>query len=639
MSELENTTPVEENANPCPAETTADVLKNAEDGEKQCSAVENVAECAETESPAEMISEETDRIESSQKEEMKKYTGMTKQELADEMKRILADNDMNAHKEVASIKHAFFYRLNKEADEALAAYVDEGNDPETFSSAPDAVEAEMKGYLQEFREKRAAYLNEIENQQKANLEKKNEILSQMREIADDIDNINLKFPQFQQLQQDFKAIKEIPAGAETEIWKNFQAIGELFYDRLKMNKELRDLDFKKNLDAKRQIIEEANALASENDVIAAFRKLQDLHSQWREIGPVAKDLRDSIWEEFKNASTVVNKRHQEFFENKKANEQANEEAKTKLCEEIEAIDIDALKSFSVWDASTKEVIALQERWKQIGFASHKVNAALFARFRKACDEFFNSKAEYYKRIKAEYASNLEKKTELCNKVEALKETDDLKAALDEVQKLQAEWKKIGTVARKYNDAIWQRFNTACNYFFDERKKQYAETRKEEMANLEQKRAVIARLKEISPEMDRSEGIRLVRDLQNDWQQIGHVPFKMKDRIYEEYRGVVDSLYEVFNMKETNRRMSNFEGQIEGLKSDEGKLNFERDRQFRALEQKRGELKTYENNMGFFNVKSSAGNSMLKEMERKIKRIKEEIALLEKKIELIDSKMN
>jgi len=642
MSELDNTTPLEENANTCPAGETADELKAAEIASAQCSAEGTAAdEIQKTESPSDAVSdaEAAERDDSSKKDDLKKFSGMTKQELADELKRILADNEMNAHKEVASIKHAFYNILNKEADDALAVYVEEGNDPETFSAEPDALEPEVRGYLQEFKEKRAGYLNEMEMLQKENLEKKNEILSQMREIADDIDNVNLKFPQFQQLQQDFKAIKEIPAGAESEIWKNFQAVGELFYDRLKMNKELRDLDFRKNLEVKRQLIEDAKSLATEKDVISAFRKLQDLHAKWRETGPVAKDLRDEIWDEFKGASTVVNKRHQEFFENKKAGEQANEAAKTKLCEEIEAIDLDALKSFSAWDSSTKEVIALQERWKQVGFASHKVNTALFARFRKTCDEFFNRKAEYYRNVKAEYASNLEKKTALCERAEALKETDNLKAAMEEVQKLQAEWKKIGTVARKYNDSIWQRFNTACNYFFDERKKQHAAVRKEESENLEKKRAIIAGLKEIPMDIERNEGIRKLRDLQSQWQQTGHVPFKMKDRIYSEYREITDALYDTFNMREANRRMSNFEGQIDDMKSDEGRLGYERDRQLRALEQKRSELKTYENNMGFFNVKSSAGNTMLKEMERRIKKIKDEIALLEKKIELIDSKMN
>ena len=589
--------------------------------------------CVEETSPANDLSEATDRIEG---EAPVNFHNKTKAELNEAMREILAAGNMEAHKEVTAIKQAFFNIRSRETMEEVNAFVEAGNDPRDFSSVPDEEETAFKQLYAEFKEKRAAYLEAEEKRREENLAKKREILERMRAIADDIDNINMKFPEFQQLQQDFKGIKEIPATAETEIWKTFQTVVEQFYDHLKMNKELRDLDFKKNLEAKKSLVEEARNLESQSDPVAAFRALQGLHDEWRNIGPVAKELREEIWEQFKEASTVINKRHQEYFEQRKAGEQANEEAKTKLCEEIEAIDLSTLNSFNSWAAATDKVMDMQKRWKEYGFASKKANTALYNRFRQACDAFFAGKTEYFQKTKEEYNTNLAKKTALCERAEALKESADVRKAANEIVKLQAEWKTIGSVPRKVSDSIWKRFQTACNYFFDERKKQYAETRKEEMANLEQKRAVIARLKEISPEMDRSEGIRLVRDLQNDWQQIGHVPFKMKDRIYEEYRGVVDSLYEAFNMKETNRRMSNFEGQIEGLKSDEGKLNFERDRQFRALEQKRGELKTYENNMGFFNVKSSAGSSMLKDMENKIKRLKEDMEQINSKIALLDS---
>lgn len=412
---------------------------------------------------------------------------------------------------------------------------------------------------------------------------------------------------------------------------------EKFYDHLKMNKELRDLDFKKNLEAKRQLIDEAKALAENPDALDAFRKLQELHNQWRELGPVAKEIREEIWDEFKAASTVINKRHQDYFEQRKASEQANETGKTAICEEIEKIDTDALKSFAAWDEATRQIIELQKKWKEFGFASRKANNLLFSRFRKACDDFFEKKTEYFKKTKEEFNENLEKKVALCEKAEALKDLNDVRKAADEVVKLQAEWKKIGSVPRKQSDAIWQRFQTACNFFFDERKRLSNAKRQEENANLAAKKDVIERLKAIPKDAERKDVIATVRELQNEWQKIGFVPFRAKDKVYEEYRKELNAIFENFDIRESRNRMNNFKEQIENLKDDSQKMGRERDRLMRVLEAKRNDLKTFENNLGFFNVKSSAGNSMLKEIERKIKRLKEEIKDVEEKINLLDSK--
>lgn len=543
---------------------------------------------------------------------------------------------MEAHKEVTAIKQAFFNLKNRENMELLDAYVEAGNDPATFSAQPDEVENELKTLYADFKERRADYLAAEEARRAANLEKKQEILTCMEEIAGDIDNVNTKFPDFQKLQSDFKEIKEVPPTAETEIWKQFQNVVERFYDNLKINKELRDFDFRRNLEAKRALIEEAKKLEAMSDPVVAFRVLQGLHDQWRAVGPVAKEIRESVWDEFKEASTVVNRRHQEYFEQRKAAELVNEEAKSKLCEEIESIDTAALKTFSDWNSSTDRIVELQKKWREYGYASKKANTVLYSRFRKACDEFFAAKAVYFQRAKDEFNENLVKKTALCEKAEALKNTEDIRKAADEVVKLQAEWKSIGSVPRKQSDALWQRFTTACNYFFDERKRQSKERHREEQENLEKKRDIIARLSELPKDGDRKEIMPRIKELQAEWQTVGFVPFKMKDKIFTEYRAVCDALYDAYNQREARRRMNDFQNRVSEIKGDGSKVSRERDRLVRICESRKAELKTIENNMGFFSIKSSAGNSMLKDMDNKVKRLKDDIKELEQKIALLDS---
>ncbi len=595
---------------------------------------ENQSEvCSEPESPSLDIAEVA---ENSSEARLPNYFAMGKEELLEALKEILNAGNMEAHKEVAVIKQAFFNIRNKEALEEVNAYVEAGNAPESFSSVPDECEIEFKKLFTEFKEKRSEYIAAEEAKKKENLERKLAILSELKKISEDIDTVNARFSDFQQLQQEFKAIKDIPAQSETETWKEFQIVSEKFYDHLKMNKELRDLDFKKNLEAKRALIEEAQILEKMSDPIAAFRKLQTLHEEWRNIGPVAKELREGIWDEFKEASTIINKRHQDYFEQRKAAELENEIAKTKLCEEVEAIDVATLKSFHSWNEATDKVIEIQKRWKEYGFASKKANAALYSRFRKACDVFFESKTAYFQKTKDEFSENLAKKTALCEKAESLKELGDINKAADEVVKLQAEWKKIGAVPRKQSDAIWQRFQTACNYFFIERKKQSNARRQEENNNLEAKRNIITRLKELPLDGDRKEVIGKVKDLQAEWQKVGFVPFKHKDKIYTEYREVVDALYNSYEAKENKARMNNFQERVNDLRNDSRQLGRERDRLVRAYESRRNEIKTIENNMCFFNVKSSAGNSMLREMENKVNRLKEDMKQIEEKISILDS---
>jgi hypothetical protein len=399
---------------------------------------------------------------------------------------------------------------------------------------------------------------------------------------------------------------------------------------------LRDYDFKKNLEIKQLICEEAEKLTEETDIIVAFKRLQDLHEKWREVGPVAKDIREEIWGRFKDASAIINKKYQAYFEERKNREQENENAKTAICERIEALDFESLKSYSAWDEMTKVILEAQEDWKKLGFASKKMNNVLFARFRETCDKFFEMKANYFKNIKDDLASNLEKKIALCEKAEALKDSTDWKKTTDEFVALQKEWKTIGAVAKKHSEVVWRRFLAACDYFFEEKKKKTSGVRQTEQANLKLKKEVIAKLGAIAEDTPREEAIKQVKELMAQWQEIGHVPYREKDKVYETYRAKVDELYKRFDMRGSQARMSNFEDSVNEMSGDENKLYRERERLMRNYEQKRNELNTYENNMGFFNSKSKSGDSMLRELERKIQRIKEEIATLEQKIKVIDS---
>lgn len=623
MNELEKTVASEETVNSAP---------NMAETVKECVSEDA---CKVETSPAMDLESVADAQQDEAAESVKNVHSMTKEELLNALKEILDQDNMEAHKEVTALKQAFFNIKSKENLEEITAYVEAGNDPATFSSTPDEVENEFKNLFADFKEKRAAYLAADEKMRNENLVRKNEIISKMEEIASDIDNVNTKFADFQQLQQDFKSIKEVPASAETEIWKKFQNVVEKFYDNLKINKELRDFDFKKNLESKRALIEEARKLENMTDVVAASRALQALHDQWRAIGPVDKELREEIWEQFKEASTVVNKRHQEYFEQRKAAEQANEDAKTAICEEAEAIKPEDMKTFGDWNSATEKIIALQKKWKEYGYASKKVNTALYNRFRKVCDTFFEAKAAYFQQTRDEFSANLEKKTALCERAEALKDVEDVRKAADEAVKLQAEWKSVGSVPRKQSDAIWERFTTACNAVFERRNQQNKERHREENDNLDAKRAVIASLKELPLDGDRNEVITEVKQLQEKWNAIGFVPFKMKDKIYAEYREVVDSIYNAYKSRRADERMNNFRNNVAKMKGNDQKVEKERDRLARICESKRAELKTIENNMVFFSVKSSAGNTMVKELENRLNRMRADIKELEEKIAILD----
>lgn len=584
------------------------------------------------------VAEENAQEPEAQQEELPKvdYGTLDKEGLVKELELLLAMPVENVKDRVAQIKSAFFALRKEEVLKEKTLFIDRGNDEAAFVAAEDDLETKIKELLGEFKEKRAQFNAEQDAVKKSNLEKKQGIIDEINTISQDPDNINKQYSRVQQLQQEFKAAGEVPSTDTTEVWKAYQQAIENFYDLLKMNKELRDYDFKKNLEVKQGLCEEAEALDEEPDVITAFKKLQMLHDKWRETGPVSKEIREPLWARFKAASSVINKKHQSFFENRKAAEKENAEGKTALCEKIEAIDTEALKTYAAWDEATKQIIDLQEQWKKLGFASRKVNAALFARFRKACDEFFAKKAAFFKTMKEELAANLAKKNELCEKAEALKDSTDWKSTADALIALQKEWKTIGPVVKKHSDAVWKRFIGACDYFFEQKKKQTSSQRSVEHENLKAKKEVIAELKAVLDSEDEENAPQKIRDLMSKWQSIGHVPYKEKDKIYASYKECIDKAFEKFDMKALRARLSNFENSMSQSGAD--KVYHEREKLVRAFEQKCNELKTYENNMGFFTASSKNGNSIVKELERKISNLKDEIALLEQKIKIIDEKI-
>lgn len=570
-------------------------------------------------------------------ESLTNYAAMDKKQLVEVLQN-LAQQPVNEVKEdVVRVRVAFAAIRKEELAKEKEAFIAKGNEEAAFAPAADELEEQFKSLYAEIKEKRAAY-NAAQDALKAeNLAKKREIISKINEIAEDADNVNRQYSTVQQLQQDFKAIGEVPSENDTEVWKAYQVAVERFYDLLKMNKELRDYDFKKNLEQKQALCAEAEALDEEADIVDAFKKLQQLHTSWREIGPVSKEIREELWTRFKNASAVINKKYQSFFEERKANEKKNAEGKEALCVKIEAISTDNLKTYAAWDEATKAIIGLQEEWKKLGFASRKVNTELFARFRKSCDEFFAKKAEFFKRMKDELAANLAKKIELCEKAEALKDSTEWKKTTDALIALQKEWKTVGPVVKKHSDAVWKRFIAACDAFFEEKKKQNVNVHSVEHENLKQKKDIIAQINSILENKDAEDAPNKVRELMKKWQEVGHVPYKEKDKVYAEYKAAIDKAFEQLDMKAKKARMANFANSINQM-SDTGKVYHERERLVRAYEMKSQELKTYENNLGFFNAQSKSGNSLVKEMERKIANIKEEIAMLEQKIKLIDEKI-
>ena len=588
-----------------------------------------VSETATAETPAEeQAMESTVETAPAQK--------LTKEEVIARLKDIASDVESVTKAEIDGLKQTFYKLHNAEQEAARKKFAEAGGAPEDYVPTPDPLEEEMKNAMSVIKNKRNELAAEVEKQKEMNLQVKLSIIEELKDLLESPEDANKNYTEFKRLQQQWNEVKLVPQASVNELWKNYQLYVEQFYDLLKLNNEFREYDFKKNLEIKTHLCEAAEKLAEETDVVSAFHQLQKLHQEFRETGPVAKELREEIWARFKAASTAVNRRHQQHFDALKEAEQQNLDQKTVICEIIEGIDYNELTNFAAWDAKTQEIIALQNKWKTIGYAPQKMNVKIFERFRAACDAFFNKKAEFFKTVKENMNENLEKKRALCEKAEALKDSTDWKATADTLVKLQKEWKTIGPVAKKHSDVIWKRFITACDYFFEQKNQAGASQRSEEQANLEKKRAIIAQLEAIGEETEADTAIEQVRTLMKEWNAVGFVPFKDKDKVYKQYHALVDKLFERYNISQSNKKLSSFKNTISNIQEGSPQALYrEREKLMRAYDNMKSELQTYENNLGFLNAASKKGNSLLTELNRKVEKLKADIDLVKEKIKVID----
>lgn len=603
-------------------------------------ASEEAAKLNETNTPVETpeVTAEAAVVESDNAEE-NAAGKITKEEILNRLQALVDAPIETVRGEVESLKQAYYKIRRNEVDELRKAFVEQGGDEKDFTAPEDTQENFLKELLGSYKEKKAAYLAEEEKQKAENYEIKLQLIEQLKMLCESQDDFNKLYNEFKDIQQKWKEIKLVPEEHANELWKEYQTYSEAFYDLIKINNQFRDYDFKKNLELKTALCEAVEKLQDEKDIISAFHQLQKLHQQWREIGPVAKELREELWGRFKAASTVINKRHQQHFENLKAKEQENLVAKTAICEEIEGIDYAALQTFKDWDEKNNEVLALQQKWRTIGFTPKKHNTKIFERFRAACDVFFTKKTEFYKSIKAEMEKNLEKKRALCEKAEALKDSTDWKGTTEKMIALQKEWKTIGQVTRRHSDSIWKRFITACDYFFDNKNKNVSSQKSEEQTNLEAKKALIEKVKTMDESLDTEEAITTLKEWIAEWNEIGHVPFKEKDKVYKAFHEAVDAQFDRLKVDQRDRRMKSYRNNVSEMAGKgKGKLYSERDRLMRTYERMKNDLQTYENNIGFLTISSKGGSGLVKEMERKIEKLKAEMELTVKKIEAIDENL-
>ena len=567
-------------------------------------------------------------------EERKVYT--SKKEVLDRVKEVAHGEEVPQKDEVDYLKTAFYKFHVAEREAKLKEYIDGGGDPELYQITPDEDEEVFKAEMGIIKERRQQQFREQEAEKEENLKKKLDIIEKIKAMVTSPEEANKAYQEFKTLQQEWRDIKAVPAEKANELWRNYQLYVEQFYDLLKLNSEAREYDFKKNLELKTKLCEAAEKLAEEPDVISAFHQLQKLHQEYREIGPVNKELREEIWSRFKAASTVINKRHQQHFEGIRAREEENLKRKTELCEKVEAIAAEENKGSGDWERHTKEIIALQAEWKTIGFAPQKMNVKIFERFRAACDDFFGRKAEHFKGLKDTFKENAEKKRAIIEKAKALQDSTEWKSTSDKLINLQKEWKTIGMVPKKLGDQLWEEFLGICNKFFEARNAATAGTRGEEQANLEKKRDVIERLKAVAEEAGDNLQEK-VQQLVAEYQGIGHVPFREKDKLYEEYHAVLDKLYKELNISVAKRRLNSFKQNLKQVaERGENALDNERARLFRQYESMKQEIQTYENNLGFLSVSSKKGNSLIDEMNRKVQKLKDDMNLVREKIKAIDA---
>ena len=564
-----------------------------------------------------------------------KKTYKSKEEILRRATEIVAENETPDKEEIDNLKTTFYKLHIAERDAEQKAYLENGGDPDAYQVSPDPIEEAFKAQMGVIKERRAKLFLEQEKEKQENLQKKTEIIEKIKAMATSPDEANKSYQAFKELQQQWKDIKAVPAEKANELWRNYQLYVEQFYDLLKLNNEAREYDFKKNLELKEKLCENAERLADEKDIISAFHQLQELHQEYREIGPVSKELREQIWARFKAASTVINKRHQQHFEEMRASEEENLEKKTALCEKVETIVAAENKGAADWEKRTKEIIDIQAEWKTIGFAPQKMNVKIFERFRTACDVFFSRKADFFKAMKEKYAQNAEKKKELVEKARQLSDSTDWKSTADKLIALQKEWKTIGMVPRKLGDKLWNDFITACNHFFEARNAAHAGTRGEERENLSKKKAVIAKLKEMMGTTP-DNAAETIKQLIEEYNAIGHVPFNEKDKIYAQFHDTLDKLYKELNISVASQKLDDFKSNLKNLaKKGADVVDNERGKLMRRYEALKSEIQTYENNLGFLTAKSKKGNSLVDEMNRKVERLKDDMELVRQKIKAID----
>ena len=556
----------------------------------------------------------------------------TKEEVIERLQEISQQEEPANKSILDSIKQTFYRLRNAEIEAARKDFEENGGNPDEFISPKDELEELFKELMSAIKEKRNAIKAEEEQEKQANLEKKLAIIERMKELTESSEEANKSYNEFKKLQTEWNEIKNVPATQINELWKSYQLYAEKFYDLIKLNNEFREYDFKKNQEIKIHLCESAEKLAEEEDVISAFHQLQKLHQEFRETGPVAKEQREEIWARFKAASTIINKRHQQHFENIKEKEQRNLDEKTVICEIVESMEYDKIQTFQEWHDKTEEILALQAKWKTIGFAPQKMNTKIFERFRAACDEFFKRKSEHFKSLKVNMNENLEKKKQMCEKAESLKDSTDWKATAEILTKLQKEWKEIGPIAKKHSETIWKRFVSACDYFYEQKNKAESSNKVVELENLEKKKAILNKLAEYNEMNADSINAETIKQLTKEWNAIGHVPFKEKDRIYKQYRTLVDSLFNKLNISASQKKLKNFKSNIS---NKENNIYREREKLVRAYENMKNEIQTYENNLGFLNSASKKGNSLVQEMNRKVEKLKADLELILKKIEVID----
>ena len=604
------------------------------DSQENTQELGKIEEVQQTPEVAAEVSNDEAKTVKAEKETLTTYK--TKKEVIDRLKDIVSGDEAISKEEIDHLKTSFYKIHIAERDAQQKAYLEEGGDPEKYQVTPDEEEEIFKAEMGVIKERRAKLFEEQEKQRQDNLEKKCEIIEKIKNMATSPDEANKSYNDFKELQQQWKEIGSVPPEKSNEVWRNYQLYVEQFYDLLNLNREAREYDFKKNLEAKTKLCEMAEALTESTDVISAFHQLQKLHQEYREIGPVAKDLREQVWTRFKAASTIINKRHQEHFEKLRAQEEDNLVKKTALCEKVEAIGKEENKGAGDWEKHTKEIIEIQAEWKKIGFAPQKMNVKIFERFRAACDDFFGRKAEFFKELKNRFNENVEKKKVLVEKAKALTDSTEWKSTSDKLIALQKEWKKIGIVPKKIGDELWKEFQDACNHFFDARNAANAGTRNEEHTNLAKKKDIIAQMKTLAEEKADDLQAKL-QQLVDDYSKIGHVPFKEKDKIYKEYHDVLDKLYSELHISIARKRLDNFKNSLKNFaKRGEDALDNERGRLMRRYEQLKSDITTYENNLGFLNASSKKGNTLIDEMNHKIQKLKDEAQLVREKIKAIDS---